>query len=85
MVFGFITNMTVKLSQAFLEGKASLLLVPLVLVGIELLCVIQANFISKGDRLLSCDKWMDLKLYRAEQCQQKAVSLGGTTMCIYRL
>jgi hypothetical protein len=63
MVFGFITNMTVKLSQAFLEGKASLLLVPLplVLVSIELLCVIQANFNWKVDRLLLCDKWMDLK------------------------
>lgn len=51
MVFGFIINMIVKLSQAFLEGKASLLLVPLVLVGIELLCVIQANFNSRVDRL----------------------------------
>lgn len=85
MVFGFITNMTVKLSQAFLEGKASLLLVPLVLRGIELLCVIQMNFNSKVDRLLSHDKWMDLKLYRTEQCQQKAFSLGGTTLCVYKL
>jgi hypothetical protein len=38
-----ITNITVKLSQAFLEGKASplLVLLPHMLVGMELLCVIQ--------------------------------------------
>ena len=56
MVFGFITNMTVKLSQAFLEGKASLFLVPLMLVGIEPLCLIQVNFNSKVDILLSREK-----------------------------
>ena len=50
MVFGLITNITVKLSQAFLEGKASplLVLLPHMLVGMELLCVIQLQCIYTG-------------------------------------